>query len=146
MSTILRVALGTIFPKENIDSILEVISATPNPDVATEILLGVYTPPFVKSAVMLHDKESFFKSFDKWENRVNYEYKINDTARIHVPQGTDKALITESNYKEFAVPYKSDDSVFSVDVKLSVLKTVCHYTDLENWNSRPEVEFPVHEA
>jgi hypothetical protein len=84
MQSILTIALGTIFPKENIESIMEVIGATPNPEVATQILLGIYVEPVVQESAIKGDNACVFKSYDKWSNTVNYTYLVNDSKHIYV--------------------------------------------------------------
>lgn len=139
MQTILTVALGTIFPKENIESIMEVIGATPNPDIATAILLGIYEEPIVQSSAVKNDRECYFISYDKWSNLVHYWYMEQDTKNIYIARGVDKALITEENYETFKVPYDSNDSVYHT-VKLSTQRKVETTCDLGYWNGNLMVE------
>jgi hypothetical protein len=139
MQTILTVALGTIFPKENIESIMEVIGATPNPDIATAILLGIYEEPIVQTSAVKNDRECYFISYDKWSNLVYYWYMEQDTKNIYIARGIDKALINEENYETFKVPYDSNDSVYHT-VKLSTQRKVETTSDLSYWNGNLMVE------
>lgn len=138
METILTVALGTVFPKQNIESIMEVINATPNPDIATAILLGIYEEPVIQSSAIHDDKDCYFVSYNKWDNQVQYSYMIKDSKHIYVKKGTDTSLINENNYEEFSVHYNSDNSI-GYRVTLSNLVKVKSHMYSENWNSKPLV-------
>jgi len=72
MEKLIKCALGTKFKTEQLDSVMEVINATPNPSVAVEILLGLYEEPFFVSRRTVRDIEYIFQSFDKWSNQVYY--------------------------------------------------------------------------
>lgn len=138
MQNILTVALGTIFPKENIQSIMEVITATPNPDVATEILLGIYQEPVIQSSAMIDGKQCFFISYNKWDTQVRYYYMTKETKHIYVKKDTDTSLINENNYEEFAVKYS--ESVIGHRVTLSNDIKIESHMYLSNWNSKPMVK------
>ena len=139
MQTILTVALGTIFPKENIKSIMEVIGATPNPDIATQILLGIYSMPVIQHSAVYNDRDCYFISYNKWDDKVNYYYMINDSKHIYVNKDTDTSLINEDNYKEFATDYHSQGTI-GFRVKLSTLVKSISETHISNWNGKPIVE------
>jgi len=136
METILTVALGTVFPKQDIESIMEVINATPNPDIATQILLGIYKEPVIQSSAIYNDRDCYFISYNKWDDWVNYYYMINDSKHIYVNKDTDTSLINEDNYKEFATNYHSQDTI-GFRVKLSTLVKSISETHLSNWNGKP---------
>lgn len=139
MENILTIALGTIFPKENIQSIMEVITATPNPDIATEILLGIYQEPVVCASAMIDGKRCFSISYNKWDNQVLYYYLTKDSKHIYVKKDTDTSLINENNYEEFSVQYHSEKAIghrviLSNDIKIE------KHMHLSTWNSKPMVE------
>jgi len=137
MQNILTIALGTIFPKENIQSIMEVIGATPNPDIATEILLGIYQEPVVCESAMIDGKRCFSISYNKWDDQVKYYYITKDSKHIYVKKDTDTSLINESNYEEFAVKYS--ESVIGHRVILSNDIRIENDMHLSTWNSKPMI-------
>jgi hypothetical protein len=139
MQNILTIALGTIFPKENIQSIMEVITATPNPDIATEILLGIYQEPVVCESAMIDDKQCFLISYNKWDNQVFYYYLTKDSKHIYVKKDTDTSLINENNYEEFSVQYHSEKAI-GHRVTLSNDIRIQKQMHLPTWNSKPMVE------
>ena len=137
MDQILRVALGTVFPKEKIDSVLEVINATPSPDVATLILLGIYEEPTIEDNAVINDKDCTFVSYNKWNDQVRYSYLVNDTKHIYIAKDTDTSLITEANYKDYVISYSNDCRSFSV--KLAAMITVTSDCYSSTWNEKPRV-------
>ena len=138
METILTVALGTVFPKQNIESIMEVINATPNPDIATAILLGIYEEPVIQSSAIYNDRDCYFISYNKWDDKVNYYYMINDSKHIYGNKDIDTNLINEDNYKEFATDYHSQGTI-GFRVKLSTLVKSISEIHLSAWNGKPLV-------
>jgi hypothetical protein len=138
METILTVALGTVFPKQNIESIMEVINATPNPNIATAILLGIYEEPVIQRSAVSDDKDCYFVSYNKWDDQVQYSYMIKDSKHIYVKKGTDTSLINENNYEEFSVNYHSDNAI-GYRVTLSNLVKVKSHMCSETWNNKPLV-------
>jgi len=138
METILTVALGTVFPKQDIESIIEVINATPNPEIATQILLGIYEEPVIQHSAVYNNKDCYFISYNKWDEKVNYYYMINDSKHIYVKKGTDTSLINENNYEEFSVQYHSDNAI-GYRITLSTLVKSISETHISNWNGKPLV-------
>ena len=139
MQTILTVALGTIFPKENIDSIMEVISATPNPDIATAILLGIYEEPVIQHSAFYDNKNCYFISYNKWDDQVEYYFMTKDSKHIYVKKDTDTSLINENNYEEFSVHYNSEKAI-GHRVTLSNDIMVKSKVYLSTWISKPMAE------
>ena len=79
-NSIIEIALGTKFNPEQIAGVLELINATPNAQVALEVILGVYVEPVVPNTP--EDMSRFpsnyrnikFISYDKYTNQVEYSY------------------------------------------------------------------------
>jgi hypothetical protein len=137
MDKILKVALGTIFPKENIDNILEVIHATPSSDVATAILLGIYEEPALQPDAVINDKDCTLVSYNKWNDQVRYSYLVNDTKHIYIAKDTDTKLITEDNYQDYMIKYS--DNCTGFNVKLKAMRTVTSDCYSSTWNEKPRV-------
>lgn len=76
MTLITRIALGTKFDSDSIDSLLEIIEMTPNAQYAVEVLLGV-NKTYTKKE-LLEMKSPSIKlstdevSFNPWTNEVHY--------------------------------------------------------------------------
>ena len=139
MEKLIKCALGTKFHAEQIDAVMEVINGTPNPQVATEILLGIYEEPLFADKHTISNRECKFEGFDKWTNQVSYSYVKNKEVHIYIKKGTDQSLINKDNYKEFQVPYKSGE-IDGCYIKLDELITVDDRCDASNWRSWGRIE------
>jgi hypothetical protein len=114
MKTIETIALGTIFPEKNIEAVMEVVNATPNPPLALNILLGLYEEPMFLDYAKIGDRECIFKHYDKWTNTVHYTYEKNKQKYIYVHKDLDTNVITADNYTEYSVKYSNDTKGFYV--------------------------------
>ena len=76
-SKITRLALSLKFNHDDIDSIMEVIKASGNETVATEILLGVYEAPEVNEIApdTKYEANKTLVSYDKFKDEVKYTYQ-----------------------------------------------------------------------
>lgn len=78
MEKIIKAALAAKYPTASVDALLEVVMGTPNPEIATEILLGVYSYPIVNLEPHENcnpsETNKLFINHDKWTDQVNYNY------------------------------------------------------------------------
>jgi hypothetical protein len=108
MNKIIEVALTGKFGTETVPSLMEVINITPNPEMATEILLGIYEQPKIPSTVVNEQGlEKTATHIDYWGMRVSYSYQEEVRKHIYVDQDCDTSVITLENYKEFERDYGS---------------------------------------
>jgi hypothetical protein len=108
MNKIIEVALTGKFGAETVPSLMEVINITPNPEMATEILLGIYEQPKIPSTVVNEQGlEKTVVHIDYWGMRVTYSYQEEVRQHIYVDQDCDTSVITLENYKEFERDYGS---------------------------------------
>jgi hypothetical protein len=103
MKTVLEIALSTKFNAEQIPALVDIISSTPNADVATEIILGIYKEPTVSEHSIINDKFCTFKSYNKWTNTVTYTYTTVRKVQIYVNKNVPESDITPENYLEHTV-------------------------------------------
>lgn len=78
MNKIIKAALISKFPA-SVDVLMDVIAATPNPELATEMLLGIYEEPIVfenpcDEFLSRGEANVKFLSYNKWTDSVTYEY------------------------------------------------------------------------
>ena len=106
MNKIIEVALKGRFVTEDVTSLMEVITATPNPEMATEILLGVYVKPEIPNVVITpQGLEKTLISVDYWDNVVNYSYEEEERKHLYIDKNLDTSIITPENYKEYEKEY-----------------------------------------
>lgn len=70
------IALESKFNKEHISALLTVLNATTNPQIALQILLGIYKYPaiFTSANDSENEKERTFLSFEPISSKVTYVY------------------------------------------------------------------------
>jgi hypothetical protein len=103
MEKIIKAALLSKFSAEALPSIMEVINATPNPILATEILLGTYEQPELPETTVSKDKVRTLKSVDYWLDQVHYTYEVAETKSFYIHEDTDKDQVTIENYEQFMI-------------------------------------------
>ena len=138
MKKIINALLAVKFPDVDIASLLEVVEATPNPTVATEILCGLYEKPEVPEYSVPRYNNGVvckFKSFDKWKTKVNYTYVHALTEGGYFLKSTPRESITMDNFHELlagsSVP--SEDKIhYQIPTgKTKLAKSYCSLSDWE---------------
>lgn len=77
LSKIQKVALRSIYNADQMNALEEILSATPNPEVAIELLLNVYEQPEINEVDSLNEPSQLdrtFVSYDKFRDEVTYSY------------------------------------------------------------------------
>ena len=130
--------LEVTYPAINTESLLEIVGATPNPEIATEILCGLYVEPAIEHKMVMSEREGIltFTSFDKWNNRVNYSYLQKDTKTSYFPKGTKVSDVTMENFDSLKVSSSSVDAVY-LNIPTGTVSTRTSYTSLEGWEKLP---------
>jgi hypothetical protein len=137
MKTVETIALGTIFPENSIGGILEVISNTPNPRLALDILLGIHEELVLNKYAVLSERTCTLVSYDKWTDNVKYVYTRNKQKYIYVPKDFDTSVITVDNYTEYGVSYGNNTKGFYVT--LPETEEVTGTTDSSTWITNTKV-------
>ena len=132
MSKILEIALSTKFNAEQIPGLMEVMINTPNVELATEILLGLYEEPTIDEYSIIDNKLCKFVRYNKWGNDVTYTYTTVKVKRIYVKKDVPEESITAENYKEYIVGTNGQ----WIDVKFpNETETKSAWTQLSSWES-----------
>ena len=121
-NSIVTIALSSKFTAEQMEGVLEIIGATPNPEVAVEILLGIYEAPKlpvspVNVKVFDSNKRNIvFSGYDKFNELVSYKYYTMKTQAGWIENGVtvDPANIASNNRwaEDAARSLKIDEKVF----------------------------------
>jgi hypothetical protein len=138
MNKIMQKLLEVTYPAINTESLLEIVGATPNPEIATEILCGLYVEPAIEHKMVVSEREGVltFMSFDKWNNRVNYSYLQKDTKTSYFPKGTKVSDVTMENFDSLKVSSSSVDAVY-LNIPTGTVSKRTSYTSLEGWEKLP---------
>lgn len=144
MNKIITKLIAVTYPTANIDHLMEVVNATPNPELATEILCGLYQEPQIPVKVkslplkggMSEPRELTLKSFDKWQNAVNYSYLKENTLSGYFPKETDKSNITLENFHSLKESWKGGDAEqVSIRLNTGEFEECTDACSLEKWMS-----------
>jgi hypothetical protein len=115
ITSIERTALSTKYSASQIDGIMEIAFATGNPRLAIEIALDLYQEPTFQEYGIVRTRgeqkaECRFVRFDKWTDKVWYEYDDEQYKEFRIDKDTDTSLITLDNYEEYKVDYNHNNS------------------------------------
>jgi hypothetical protein len=145
MNNLERKLIELTFPTVNVDSLMEIIVATPNATVATEILCGIYVEPvFIQDKLSPNGVARTFMSYDKWNEQVQYSYLQEEVKLEYFPKSIDKDTITVENYKSLACGY-NDDAVRHA-VKTGVMETRTDWCSVRDWNRLKDNNFELSDA
>ena len=135
MTNIEKALLSNVYPHVDIALLEEVINATPNTGVATEILCGIYKEPEVPQQVWNDDKTRTYimDSFSKWTGNVSYHYFTPKRVSAYFPNSVKSETITEENYKSLSCP-NGDDGVYHLWVSCpSIMEKSTTSMELAKW-------------
>jgi hypothetical protein len=136
MNKIIEVALASKFGVDALTELMEVVTVTPNPEMATEILLGVYEKPEVPEAVVSHQGlEKTLVSVDFWHNRVTYTYMEEVRKHMYVDKNLDTSLITLENYEEYTKKWE-EGTTTSFYLNTGEIKQKENTCDIHEWLSQ----------
>jgi hypothetical protein len=137
---IINALLKAKFPNTNVTALLEIISTTPNPELATEILCDLYEEPKVKckSQIGIHTNTGYeevlgkFLSYDKWSNTVEFEYKGYKKRSGYFSREIKNEDINESNFDELVLKTKTPDCKW-VSITTSQEQICTSTINLKDW-------------
>ena len=135
MNKIIKALLEAKYPTANSDSLLEIINATPNPVLATEILCGLHVEVslYPMSNLNKDRQECRLLEYNKWTGEVKYEYSRYKTIGMYLPKELDTSVVTEDNWKAHAVKWSNDVPLKSYELTTAELVTDTGFTNLEAW-------------
>ena len=126
LSKLQKVALGTIFNATQMEALEQVLNATPNPEVAIELLLGVYEQPKINeipAEFNINHQNIEFVSYDKFKDEVTYRYQYAST----------KYHWFAKEVKEFTVANSVAEGSYSVDAVAQYNKTFDYGLSLDEF-------------
>lgn len=135
---IIQELLKMKFPTVDINSLMEIINATPNPELATEIMCGIYTEPTVGSHTRIQHKSKgvcCMKSYDKWTNSLVYLYEEECVKAAYFPKGTLKQEINMENFDSMKVSSSSDTVWLSIPT--GEFRTLSNSMSYQDWMEYP---------
>jgi hypothetical protein len=133
-NSIVTIALSSKFTAEQIEGVLEIVHATPNPEVAVEILLGIYEEPKLPlEPVNLKNFDNtkrniVLSGYDKFNELVSYKYYTMKTVSGWVENGLPEIPVNIASNNRWA-----EDAARSLKMELEDFKTAYthHIFDVE---------------
>lgn len=149
MNKIIKTALLNTFKDINIDALLQVIEATGNSIVATEILLGIYEQPEIleKSKDTSSEQNRTFISYDPIKDIVTYSYNEIKSKSGYVLKDTENPKVTDfiehKNYYESDIAKELNLTIEEFKAKYIKVVVIINFDDtiryssssLSNWNN-----------
>jgi len=135
MTTIQKALVQNMYPHMDITLLAEIIDATPNPEVATEILCGLYETPTVPEKVFSDDKSKLYTMtfYNKWTDNVSYEYYSPKTQGCYFPVDVKKEDITEKNYLSLRITDDKEKAYHYYVPLLSQMEKNTSTVELSRW-------------
>jgi hypothetical protein len=143
MNNVEKKLIELTFPTVNVDNLMEVIVATSNPRVATEILCGIYTEPvLVKDKITSSGVARTFVLYDKWLDQINYSYLQEEIKYAYFPETVDKETITTENYKLLECDY-GISGAYRHGVKTGVMEKRGDWCSIKDWDRLKDNKFEL---
>ena len=122
MNKIMQKLLEVTYPTINIQSLVEIVSATPNPEIATEMLCGLYVEPTInpqpKKGFRPNETNFTVLGYNKLTQEITYSYHAIPSCEYWVKNGEEAPDYGEKGLKYESGMYYSED----VAKKLGITK------------------------
>ena len=135
MEKIIAKLLEVSYPGINTSVLLEIVQATPDPQIATEMLCGLYSyPEIVNTRVMSTSSEGVltFKSYDKWQDKVHYSYEKAETKSGYFPKTIQKKDVTLENFDSLKCSWKEGET-HTLYIPTGKMEERESYMSLSSW-------------
>lgn len=103
MNTVLEIALSTRYSAMQIPALVEIIYATGNPEVASELILGIYKEPTISEHSVINNNFCTFDSYNKFTDEVTYTYTKPKVKEVYVSKDVNPEDVTLENFKDHTV-------------------------------------------
>lgn len=131
MEKIIKLALEAKFPNVNLTNLIDVLNATGNVIVATEILLGIYEEPNIPEHALLYKTRATFISFDKYKEEVRYSTDTFTTKSLYFDSEEEANKYVEYNSSVGRTYYNRKDGDFKKEFQVPT--TTSSTTSLREW-------------
>jgi hypothetical protein len=136
-SKVFRSALESRYPEFAVDNLLKVAYATPNAEVAVEMLLNIYEYPELETHVVSSTSGTKYTlvSYDMFAKIVSYTYEDNKKLHIYVDADVDRDLVNYDNYLSYKQEYSNAKNLRSVNVILPEMEKHHSTMELSHWQT-----------
>lgn len=124
-----------------IDAVIEVVNATPNKEVALEMILGIYEKPVISDKPNNDDfsrKNAILLSFNPLEaerEQITYQYEYEDKTFIAWPKGTMTDTEAVLKFKEagYVWPEKPTDDYDYIHARNGKMQIAIETCSINKW-------------
>jgi hypothetical protein len=141
MNKIIAKLLEVSYPGIDTTVLMEIVGVTPNPELAAEMLCGLYEEQTVKhQKVKGSSSEGIltFLRYDKWTDRVHYSYQREETKNAYFPKSVSQEELTLENFDSLKCPWK-DGVTHSLHIKTGNMENRESYMSFLSWEKLPFV-------
>lgn len=131
MEKIIKLALETRFPGANLVDLMDVLNATGNAIVATEILLGIYDEPSIPEHAIVYNTPATLTSFDKYKEEVRYSTDTFTTKSLYFDSEEEANKYVEYNSSVGRSYYNKKDGDFRKEFQVPI--TTSNTISLKDW-------------
>lgn len=117
---LIRALLEAKFPGIDLEALTEIVMATPNPDLATEVLCGLYEPEVINEFISDKYKEDYksktnfvFNTYNKYKDELSYYYQEFESFNYWVKSGEEIPTMEEAT-NEYFKQYEVMDAIKAV--------------------------------
>jgi len=138
MDKIIKALLEVKYPNLDSSVLLEIISVTPNQEIATEMLCGLYQEPEITKSSVKSDSQGVltFSSYDKWNDRVHYKYMKAEQKSAYFPRSVKKEDVTLENFDSLKCSYKEGET-HTLYVNTGKIEERQDYMTFSRWENLP---------
>lgn len=107
-----RKLIQLTFPNNNVEAIMEIICATGNPRIATEILCGIYEEPQFERLKIVNRHQSKFIAYNPWTETIEFSYLRPVTKSGYFPKRIKSEDITMKTFDTLSCSSYDDDTFY----------------------------------
>jgi len=144
-SKVYKAALESKYHGVSVDDLLTVIYATPNAEIAMELMLGIYEHPELETDVKSSNTGNRFTltHYDMFAKIVSYSFEENKKLHIYIERNANKEDINYENYLSYKQEYANNKELTSMHVVLPEMERNHGTMDLNSWNKCDKWEQPA---
>lgn len=130
---VLKMAIKNSIQDINLDNLIEVLEATGNSMVATEIMLGIYDMPNIPLVTTSRNRKRTFKSYNKFANVVEFDYEEERSQTCFFRTKEEMENTVEYSSKMKIYVSSSEEELYPFKKQLSYTYTGSSSCNLAEW-------------
>lgn len=130
------------------DVLIDIISHTPNPEIAIMKLCGIYKPKEITriKAKNAAGETLTFASYDEWVDIVHCTLEYPEVKTAYFPKSVSKEDVTLGNFNSLKCPYSHGKEIHEISLSTGVMLTHKMQLSYDEWESLERVMTAREEA